>query len=424
MFGENNSVASHIQAVNPNCVTVKCVCHSSALAVSYACKVLPRQIEDLVKDVHNYFSQSSKRQKEFAEFQIFSQTEQHKLLKLYDIRWLCLHSCVARILEQWTALKLYFSSQYLVDRIMASERCYNSLNDKLCKAYLLFLNFVLPLTNKFNELFQAQYAVLHRLWREAVELFRTLCTYYLKVAYVRQTPVSAIDPNMALQFLPFSQMNISQKTVLYLKDAKISGDEAHHFYSRCQSFYVELCCQLKMRLPLNNALLQHAYALNKENFNESSNVTCDGMSSLLHSVRWCSDDDKQHADSEFRTMLFDQDVHQLATSCETTEQFWGEVGKLEGIEQGSQKYGVILRIAKNVLCLPISSADCERIFSQVNIIKTESRNRFKVENVEKIIQVKQGLGDAGCKSFVPSMEMLKKFNSVQLYDNSSSSDND
>jgi hypothetical protein len=166
MFGENNSVASHIQAVNPNCVTVKCVCHSSALAVSYACKVLPRQIEDLVKDVHNYFSQSSKRQKEFSEFQIFSQTEQHKLLKLYDIRWLCLRSCVARILEQWTALKLYFSSQYLVDRIMASERCYNSLNDKLCKAYLLFLNFVLPLTNKFNELFQAQYAVLHRLWRE------------------------------------------------------------------------------------------------------------------------------------------------------------------------------------------------------------------------------------------------------------------
>ena len=39
-----------------------------------------------------------------------------------------------------------------------------------------------------------------------------------------------------------------------------------------------------------------------------------------------------------------------------------------------------------------------------------------MENVEKIIQVKQGFGDAGCKSFVPRMEMLKKFNSVQLYD--------
>ena len=130
MFGENNSVASHIQAANPNVVTVKCVCHSTALAVSSACKVLPRQIEDLVQDIYNYFSQSSKRKKEFAEFQNVSETEQHNLLRLYDIRWLCLHSCVARILEQWTPLKLYFTLQYLIDRVLASERCYSALNDK------------------------------------------------------------------------------------------------------------------------------------------------------------------------------------------------------------------------------------------------------------------------------------------------------
>lgn len=132
---------------------------------------------------------------------------------------------------------------------------------------------------------------------------------------------------------------------------------------------------------------------------------------MLHGG-WCSYEEKQHADSEFRTTLFDQDVQQLAASCETTEQFWGEIGKLEGIEQGSQKYGVISDIAKNLLCLPISSADCERIFSQVNIIKTKARNRFKVENVEKMIQVKQGFSEVGCNSFVPSQEMLKKFNSV------------
>ena len=422
MFGENNSVASRIQAANPNVVTVKCVCHSTALAVSYACKVLPRQIEDLVRDIYNYFSQSSKRKKEFAEFQNFSETEQHNLLRLYDIRWLCLHSCVARILEQWAPLKLYFTSQYLIDRVLASERCYSALNDKHSKAYLLFLDFVLPLTNKFNELFQAQYAVLHRLWKEATELFCTLCSYYMKVVYVRETPVQDIDPKMSLQFLPFASMNVGQKTISYLKEANICGVEAQNFFSRCQSFYIELCSQLKVRLPLDNDILKHAYVLRKENFNEPSNAVCQALPLFLHSLAWCSNEERQNADTQLRTMLFDQDVKQLAISCETTEKFWGEIGKLEGIEQGSLKYDVISDIAKNCLCLPISSADCERIFSQVNIIKTKSRNRFKVGNVEKIIQVKQGLGDGGCKSFVPTAQMLEKFNSVQLYDNSSNSD--
>ena len=123
-------------------------------------------------------------------------------------------------------------------------------------------------------------------------------------------------------------------------------------------------------------------------------------------------------------MLFDQDVQLLAGSCETTEQFWGEIGKLEGMQQDSQKFGVISDIAKTLLCLPISSADCERIFPQINIIKTKARSQFKVENVEKIIQVKQGLSEVGCNSYVPSQKMLTKFNSVQLYDNDTDSDID
>ena len=53
--------------------------------------------------------------------------------------------------------------------------------------------------------------------------------------------------------------------------------------------------------------------------------------------------------AQLRTLLFDQDVKQLAISCETTEQFWGEIRKLEGIKHGTKKYDVISDIAKNCL---------------------------------------------------------------------------
>ncbi|XP_071041980.1 zinc finger protein 862-like [Parasteatoda tepidariorum] len=124
MFGEHNSVVQKLRNESPDCMFIKCVCHSTALAVSKACLKFPRDIEDLIRDTHNYFSYSSKRREEFKEFQDFTNTPTHNILKLYDIRWLSLGQCVDRILEQWDALLLYFTEQHLSERLMAAERLY------------------------------------------------------------------------------------------------------------------------------------------------------------------------------------------------------------------------------------------------------------------------------------------------------------
>lgn len=52
IFGNTNSVVSRIMAANPHCLAIKCACHSCALAVSHACSVLPRQLEQVKKVVN------------------------------------------------------------------------------------------------------------------------------------------------------------------------------------------------------------------------------------------------------------------------------------------------------------------------------------------------------------------------------------
>lgn len=180
IFGTNCSVVSKIEAVNPHCVFVKCVCHSVALAVSYACKELPRNIEQVVKDVHNYFSHSSKRQREFIEFQDFVGSDNHNILRHYEIRWLSLHACVNRIIEQWDALKLYFHHQYLLDRNLNAEFLQTNFDDNVTKLYFLFLDYVLPIINKFNTIFQSGYCAVHRLYRDMVDMYKTLLSCYMK----------------------------------------------------------------------------------------------------------------------------------------------------------------------------------------------------------------------------------------------------
>ena len=59
IFCENNSVASCIKEKNPNCLAIKCTCHSCALALSHASALLPRNLKQFIKECHNCFALSS-----------------------------------------------------------------------------------------------------------------------------------------------------------------------------------------------------------------------------------------------------------------------------------------------------------------------------------------------------------------------------
>lgn len=68
MLGSNNSLMTLLKRDVPSLFVMKCICHSFHLCASYSCEKLPRFIEDLLRDVYNYFSSSPKRIAEYTEF--------------------------------------------------------------------------------------------------------------------------------------------------------------------------------------------------------------------------------------------------------------------------------------------------------------------------------------------------------------------
>ena len=109
---EQFSVMTEIKKEVPDIYILKCYCHSFHLVAEHACKTQSKTAESLVHDVYNYFKSSPNRQNSFSEFQVFTQTEPHKLLCPSQTRWLSLQQCVSRILEQWTALELFFQAEF------------------------------------------------------------------------------------------------------------------------------------------------------------------------------------------------------------------------------------------------------------------------------------------------------------------------
>lgn len=60
MFGAQNSVSQKMKINFPGVYVMKCICHSLHLACSEACKKLSSRCEDLIHQIYNFFSHSSK----------------------------------------------------------------------------------------------------------------------------------------------------------------------------------------------------------------------------------------------------------------------------------------------------------------------------------------------------------------------------
>lgn len=82
-------------------------------------------------------------------------------MKPCQTRWLSLHVCIQRILEQLQALKLYFQSENNDNK---ANEIFKYINDPHFELYISFLDFALPLLISLNILFQSEQPQIHKLY--------------------------------------------------------------------------------------------------------------------------------------------------------------------------------------------------------------------------------------------------------------------
>ena len=258
MFGEHNSVVSRLKENIPSIFIMRCICHTSHLCASHACEKLPRTPEDLIHAVYNYFSHSAKRQGEFQKFQLFADVEPHRILKRCQTRWLSLHSCVQRLIEQWDALVLYFQSVTNTDNLLSSQNILSQLQNPICKLYLHFLNFVLPKFTELNLMFQSSKMSLHCLSRGLSTIYREFLSCYMMEGYWKRNDLKDVDPTSQVNFLPLTRMYMGAKVTLLLATAEYKQRpvDVQYFLSKVQEFFVEAICQIRQRFPIGDPKIE------------------------------------------------------------------------------------------------------------------------------------------------------------------------
>lgn len=89
------------------------------------------------------------------------------------------------------------------------------------------------------------------------------------------------------------------------------------------------------------------------------------------------------------------------------DEFYFKIGQLHDYEK-KPMFADSSSFTISVLSLPHSIAICERQFSKINLIKTDSRNRLLTKTINGIMHSSQSMHLAnGCVNFQPSEIMLK-----------------
>ncbi|KYN22498.1 hypothetical protein ALC57_05109 [Trachymyrmex cornetzi] len=381
MIGGNKSFCSKLKLNVPSLITIKCLCHFCHLAAEYACRVLPKNLDFMVRESHNWFSCSTKRQINYKTIYRLvngDNDQPKKIVKLSGTRWLARHAAIKTILHQYDALKLHFELAKEKDRCYTAQRLYDMYRDEDNRIYLVFLSLILSKVTAINKLFQSDSVDPLKLFDDLYEILYSLLQKIVIPQHLKKTRRQNLEHFEFRQYL----MSTNCLNLGYEFNLTCTGRPAQNVKNimhRCKDFLIELCSQLQQRLLENIDVLKSMSTF-------SPQLATSQIWNLLHTVH---------------------------ISFTSTEDYWIGINEILNAG-GQQRYGHICKLVLAILSLPFSNASVERMFSIMNIVKNKLRNKMSIKTTETILRLKDNLPD-GCINFEPSKEMIRKFNSENMY---------
>ena len=133
------------------------------------------------------------RQRDIDLIQKVVKAQEHKMLKLCQTRWLSRGQVVARIIEQWDALLLYFQTEASTAKVDGASSIYHTMTSAGTK-HMLFLNYILPKVDRMNFHFQSEEPRIHTLFDNISSLYKDLLSLFVEEEVLASRDLNAIDP--------------------------------------------------------------------------------------------------------------------------------------------------------------------------------------------------------------------------------------
>ncbi|GBP30942.1 hypothetical protein EVAR_28584_1 [Eumeta japonica] len=187
-------------------------------------------------------------------------------------RWLSLNEVVNRLLEQLPAIKLYFQSAVLTDRLLSAQSILTKAMEPTTELYLEFLRFALPIFTDLNKEMQAEKPKLYLLYDQIYTAYVTILECFIQPVYLELTKeeinkakdilnakeqkILSVDVNDVGIHLPLLETYVGGMVpnLIRLKrdTQELDNEKLSNFYTKFKEFYIQAAAQIKRRFPLDD----------------------------------------------------------------------------------------------------------------------------------------------------------------------------
>lgn len=406
MTGVNNGVHALLKTAtgNQHFVLVRCVCNSLQLAMSHAStETLPRNIDFLIRETYNWFSHSSNRRIFYKRmFQtINGGTTSLTITQMCNTRWISIEPAVSRILDQWLELKLLFEVARRDEHCYMADMLYSMYNDPANHLYLLYLKPIVQEVQVVNKLFEGNDVDPIKLYKDLIGLVESIGRRIVNPT----ARVDILEDNIESYLNPKPYMGFVFENKL--SEYQLPLDLANQLRQRCINFTLKLVLELRARLPINFKVLEKVSMFSVE---ETLKVVKPCIAQVA--VEFGANAQViEKLISQWRNI-----VHLRWESTASTVAFWNEVMMYKDAA-GNNPFKELTEFVISILSLPHSNAEIERVFSQMNVVKTKLRNRLSVTTLNAILYIRFGLKKEGkcCHSYTVPEDVLCSIGTMQSY---------
>jgi len=385
MRGRNNSVLEKLKKKVSKYLGCHCLSHCFHLILNYASKALPLWVELFIKQIYNHFSNSALRTSNWIQLQETMNMKPHKILRSGQTRWCSVEASINRILEKWDALLKYFEETKTDDSINILK----DMKNPETKVYLGFLKIYLKKINELNLRFQKRLTEVGHIQLTIQHFFNSIINLLLKDEFKNMPFEDKL--NLVTKDKELDLMQIDEKLLKNIEEfaahlekyfdhviplSSIEDvDQKLDLVSYLQQFLMRLLYKSQKKLPFQDRLLNLITSLFPNNFK--------------------SDDVMLLAES-FKNIIPDQEFHSLYEEIDSFsadinnmkklfDSFQEDIVKFYSDEKVSVGYPLLTKLATTLLSFPHSTAEVERVFSQLKLTKTDHRTNLYPETVEALM---------------------------------------
>ena len=396
MAGSKEGCYGNFLKSQPQAYFSGCVCHLIHIGARKGASCLPLDVGQLLIDLYYYLDKSSKRQHSFKKWQLLHELKEQKIIKHVNTRWLSIQKCLPRVIESWDALYSFFKEEEKNAKGSAEKSTTGHLKhvfqSKTSKAYCIFLLDALEPFMSINTMLQTEQPLIQCTKSLLLKFFRQILVRFVKPSALLYKSASDVDLDQACNIKDDKEILLgnASDTVTQLKEEK-----KKEFLSSARKFYLTSAKYLKAKLPFQDELLQHAEVADPAKQLEAK------FSSVAYFLRRfpCMLPEGASAVDVEKEFLDYQSTDIRHCIHERVDQTWGSIFKM--VTDGEKCFEVLPKVMAAVLCIPHSSAHCERVFSQVRKVSNDSRSSMGNETLQALMVNKGRPGSVLDRSYKP-----------------------